>query len=166
MKVTESEGSRPRLALIADRQIVSHNESKQEIDMPPIPLRTQPKREDPPRRFRRWRWLLLLLIPLILWQSWRMVTSGRHLANVRSLQASMANTNLTSEQRQKLFSDLRKEMSQLTPDQRNALSTERQKQQEKEFDRYFAMSKAEQKKFLDERINRMQQAMNAPRPGG
>lgn len=135
--------------------------------MPPIPLRTFPKQEEEsPRRWRRWRWLLLLLIPLILWQSWRMVSSSRHLAKVKTLQASLGDTNLSPDQRQKLFQDLRGEMAQLTPDQRSQLNRDRQKQQEKEYDRYFAMSKAEQKRYLDERINRMQQAMNQARPNG
>ena len=130
--------------------------------MPPLPLRTHPKTEDEsPRRWRRWKWLLLLLIPLIVWQVWRVVSSGRQLAKARELQAQMADPNLPPEKRQQLFQDLRSSMANLTSEQRGILFADQQKRQEQELDRYFAMSKAEQKRYLDDRINRMQQAKNS-----
>ena len=137
--------------------------------MPPLPLRTHPKvEEESPGRFRRWKWLFLLLILLIVWQTWRMVSSGRNLAKARDMQTQMANANLSPEQRQQLFRDMRTTMANLTPDQRRLLSAEQQKRQEQNLDRYFAMNKAEQRKYLDDRINQMQQMMknaNGSRPG-
>ena len=137
--------------------------------MPPIPLRTHPKSEDPPRRFRRWKWLLLLLIPLFFWQTYRVVASTRNFNKVVSIQESLADANLPDAKRQELFRELRGSMAQLTSTQRQTLDTMRQKQQERDLDKYFAMNKAQQKQYLDERINRMQKAMaagNQKGPGG
>jgi hypothetical protein len=129
--------------------------------MPPIPLRTHPKTEEPSRRFRHWKWLLLLLIPLIFWQTYRVVASTRNFNKVVSIQESLSDVNLPDAKRQELFRELRGTMSQLTSAQRQTLDTMRQKQQERDLDKYFAMNKAQQKQYLDERINRMQKAMAA-----
>ena len=129
--------------------------------MPPLPLRTHPKTDEEPRRVRRWKWLLLLLVPLVLWQAWRMVSSGRQLAKALELQAQMADPKLPPEKRQQLFQDMRSSMANLTSDQRGILFADQQKRQEQELDRYFELNKAEQKKYLDDRINRMQQAKNS-----
>ena len=111
------------------------------------------KTEDEPRR-RRWKWLLLIPLLLVLFFGWRAIVSSRNLAKVKSLQEQMATA--TPEQRPQLFQDMRAAMGNLTSAQRDLLSREGQKRQEQELDRYLAMSKSEQKSYLDDRINRMQ----------
>lgn len=111
------------------------------------------KTDDEPRR-RYWKWLLLLPLLLVLFFGWRLIASSRNLAKVKALQEQMATA--TPEQRPQLFQDMRSAMANLTSAQRDILFQEGQKRQEQELDRYFAMSKSEQKNYLDERINRMQ----------
>lgn len=111
------------------------------------------KSEDEPRR-RQWKWLLLLPLLLVLFFGWRAIASSRNLAKVKALQEQMATA--TPEQRPQLFQDMRSAMANLTSDQRDLLFKEGQKRQEQELDRYLAMSKNEQKAYLDDRINRMQ----------
>jgi hypothetical protein len=111
------------------------------------------KSDDEPRR-RYWKWLLLLPLLLVLFFGWRAIASSRNLAKVKSLQEQMATA--TPEQRPQLFQDMRSAMANLTSAQRDLLFQEGQKRQEQELDRYLAMSKSEQKNYLDERINRIQ----------
>ncbi len=137
--------------------------------MLPQPYRKPVVAEEPRSRWRKAKWLLLLLIPIFGWQAWRMIASGRALNKAIELQAKLDDRTLSDEQRQQLFRDLRGTMANLSSSQRQVLFAEQQKRQEKELDHYFAMSKAEQKKYLDDRINRMQQGMakqNGARPAG
>lgn len=112
------------------------------------------KADEEPRPFRRWKWLLLIPVLLVLFFGWRAIASSRNLAKVRSLQEQMVTA--TPEQRPQLFQDMRAAMGNLTNAQRDILFLEGQKRQEAELDRYFAMNRSEQKNYLDERINRMQ----------
>lgn len=112
------------------------------------------KAEEEPRRFRRWKWLLLVPLLLVFIFGWRAIASSRNLAKVKSLQEQMATA--TPEQRPQLFQDMRSAMANLTSAQRDLLFQEGQKRQEQELDRYFALNKSEQRAYLDDRINRMQ----------
>lgn len=141
--------------------------------MPPLPQRYQPRRYEKDEsdgvsiRRRIVKWLIILLIPLILWQAWRMVSSSRQLAKVRTLQGQMAQAkDLKPEERQALFKDMRTAMNNLSPAQKKLLSSERQAKQIQELKNYVALSKAEQRKYLDSRINMMHQMTKANQGAG
>ncbi|MFO0938966.1 MAG: hypothetical protein U0798_20880 [Gemmataceae bacterium] len=141
--------------------------------MPPVQQRYQPRRYEEDEsdgvsiRRRIVKWLIILLIPLILWQAWRMVSSSRQLAKVRTLQGQMAQAkDLKPEERQALFKDMRTAMNNLSPAQKKLLSSERQAKQIQELKNYVALSKAEQRKYLDSRINMMQQMTRANQGAG
>lgn len=129
----------------------------------PLPKKSEP--ETPKRRWKRWLLLLLLLLP---YGGYRLLRPDPHLTRVKQIQAQLdsdPNRTMPADQRQKLFEEMRREMGQLSSASRQQLFAEGQRRQEQEMDRYLAMSRADQRRYLDERINRMVQGQNA-RPGG
>jgi hypothetical protein len=124
------------------------------------------QQDDEPKRWRWKRWLLLLLLLLLSYLTYSWVLGSYRFNKVLALQEQMNQPELTSEQRGKLFQDYRLAMNKLTPAQRDLLNQDRQKKQEADIDRYLAMNKADQKRYLDERINQMQKRFNQPRPAG
>lgn len=75
----------------------------------------------------------------------------------RQLTGDAART-LTEDQRREVRQQLRQQLEQLTPDQRRALGKERRKAFEDEVAKFSTLSKEDQNAFLDNQINRMEEA--------
>jgi hypothetical protein len=77
----------------------------------------------------------------------------------------MQDKNLSDAQRNQLHDDFRQNMRSMTDDQRRAFFDANRDQwtgrMQQRMDEYFAMSKADQQKRLDEILNRMAQARNS-----
>jgi hypothetical protein len=65
---------------------------------------------------------------------------------------------LTEAQRREVRQELRQQMERLTPEQRRALGKERRKVFEDQVARFSTLSKEDQTAFLDNQINRMEEA--------
>jgi hypothetical protein len=112
-----------------------------------------------PMSKRRWlrRSVLLALLLLVAYGSYRLVRPDPNLKKVRRLQSEFASAQAkewTPEQRREKFQEMRTAMEQLTPAQRDDLAAERQKRFEDELRRYAQLSPAEKIRHLDEQINR------------
>ena len=111
--------------------------------------------EAPPRRWRRWAAVLLLLLGLggLAWA----IRPDPHLTRAKELQKQLFGPdakNLSPDERKARFAEFRDQVKQLTPDQKRELSAPMREKQKAEMDRYFAMSPKEKTKYLDERIDR------------
>lgn len=103
------------------------------------------------------RSLVLLLLLLISYGSYRAIRTNPNLKKVRKLQeefTSAAATDWTPEQRREKGQEMRAAMEKLTPEQRDSLSAERQKQFEEQMRRYTQMSPTEKIRHLDGQIDR------------
>ena len=123
------------------------------------------------------RWLTRSLIAAILVvacllgfggvQRWR---AARQVAKVQKLQQELfANgQQLPSEQRRAKFDELRQATAGLSDAQRRALAEPMRQRREEEMKQYFEMPKAEKVKFLDQMIDRQEQArrQRQQQPGG
>jgi hypothetical protein len=109
-----------------------------------------------PRR-RRAAWAVLgLALALLVWLIW----PDRNLARVRALQNEVfgeAGKALPPEVRQARFAELRAATQKLSPAQRQELAQDGMRRQRDEMARYFRMSPAEKRQFLDQQINRQEE---------
>jgi hypothetical protein len=119
-------------------------------------------KEEPPKRRRRW----LLLLPLVLILAWLLWPNGR-LAKARALQSELfsGNRELTSEEQQAKFAELRQVTRQMSPADRAELNKENMKRREDDLRKYSQLPPAEKKQRLDQDIDRQekwrqQQAQN------
>lgn len=112
--------------------------------------------ESEPRR----RWLLaalLLLLLLIGVGTYGNIKARGRVARVQELQKELFSKQGTPDDRKAKADQLRSEMRQLTPEERNELFAAGQRQMVERMDRYFALSPREKQQFLDEAINRDEQ---------
>jgi hypothetical protein len=128
---------------------------------------------DKPNRRRRWlRAAIILLLVGGVYLGYRAVRGDPNLRKIRALQRELFTANATKlapEQRSDKFRQLREATQELSPDQRRQLASDGQKRFEDELDRYRKMSPQEKRKYLDERIDRMERArqnttQRAPQP--
>jgi hypothetical protein len=103
--------------------------------------------------------LLLLLagIGAAVWLLW----PDAHLAHAQELRRQLADESartLSADQRRDLRRQLGEEMRQLSPDQRRKLWGDQRGRFKEQLDKFFKMSKQEQTAFLDQQIDRMEQA--------
>lgn len=116
-------------------------------------LRKRSQKPEQPRR-RRWRWLGLMALLLLLGGTVWAMTPESHMSRVQELQKELAKGNtLSPEERKAKFTELRNEMKQLTDDQKWELSAPMREKQKAEMDRYFALAPKERIKYLDEKID-------------
>jgi hypothetical protein len=119
-------------------------------------------------RIRKSRWLVLLVLLFFVggtYGAYRMIRTDPKLKKVRDLRAAMYAANrdeTTPDERQEKWRQLREAMEQLSDQQRKQMrdetAKERIKRQEAEFKRYANMSEQEKTQFLDERIQRSEEA--------
>jgi hypothetical protein len=109
--------------------------------------------------------LTIFLVGLAAWAFGFFVRTDPAIAALQQIGNQMQDKNLSDAQRNQLRDDFQQNMRSLTDDQRRAFFdanrarwTGRMQQQ---MDEYFAMSKADQQKRLDEILNRMVQARNS-----
>jgi hypothetical protein len=122
------------------------------------------------KHWKRWLSLLsLLLLVLLAWLLW----PDRRMAQAKALQKELTGPNgksLSAEQRREKWQQYRKLTQKLTAAQRDQLSSESRKRRQQEMARYFAMSKADKNRYLDERIRasetRRQQTQSKGGQGG
>lgn len=114
----------------------------------------------------RRRVAMAAVIVALIWWLW----PNNQMAKVEALQRDLANTELTREERQERFQELRKAMAGLTPEQRAQLGNRGQQRMQEQMSRYFQMTPAEKTAYLDQQINReqqmLQQAQNGASPKG
>jgi hypothetical protein len=108
---------------------------------------------------------ILLLTIIGAWSFGLFRRTDPAVAKLEEIGNQMQDKNLSDAQRNQLRDDFRQNMRSMTDDQRRAFFdsnrdrwTGRMQQQ---MDQYFAMSKADQQKRLDEILNRMVQARNS-----
>lgn len=89
-------------------------------------------------------------------------------AELQQLGSQMWDKSLPEAQRNQMRTDFRQRMDSMTDDQRRAFFDANREQWDarnrQRMDEYFALSKAEQQKRLDEILNRMVQARNSQQP--
>jgi len=105
------------------------------------------------RHFTRRRLAILAVIFALVWWLW----PNNQLVRVEALQRELANQELTGEERQQKFQELRAAMAQLTPEQRAQMGNRGQQRMQEQMNRYFQMTPAEKTAYLDQQINREQQ---------
>jgi hypothetical protein len=109
--------------------------------------------------------LTILLVGLAAWAFGFFSRTDPAIAQLQQIGNQMQDKNLSDAQRNQLRDDFRQNIRSLTDDQQRAFFdanrdrwTGRMQQQ---MDEYFAMSKADQQKRLDDILNRMVQARNS-----
>ena len=121
----------------------------------------RPAAKPVPERKRRRAWLLALLLLLLGYGGYRMARADPRLAEYRGLRQELFSEegkNLPAEERAAKFQALRDLGKNLSPEARQQLTAEGQKRFEDELRRYHALAPQEKVRYLDERINRMEQA--------
>jgi len=132
----------------------------------------KPKLAPQPIYKRRWvrRTGLLLLLLFLLWGTYRAVRPDPNLKKLKQLREEFAQSkDWTPEQRQQKGREMREAMQKLSPSQRDALATERQKRFEAEMEQYANMTPAEKIQHLDKQITReqkMRQQFGQQTPNG
>jgi hypothetical protein len=92
---------------------------------------------------------------VLAWLLW----PGRQMARVKELQKTLFSEEakaLSPDERREKFRELREVTEKLSPQQRTELRAEANKRQQTEMERYFKMTPAEKKKYLDQQIDRME----------
>src|SRR3954471_15226119 len=106
--------------------------------------------------------LTILLVGLAAWAFGFFTRTDPVIAALQQIGNQMQDKNLSDAQRNQLREDFRQNMRSLTDDQRRAFFDANRDQWtgriQQRMDEYFAMSKADQQKRLDEILNRMVQA--------
>jgi hypothetical protein len=106
--------------------------------------------------------LTILLVGLAAWAFGFFTRTDPAIAALQQIGNQMQDKNLSDAQRNQLRDDFRQNMRSLTDDQRRAFFDANRDQWtgriQQRMDEYFAMSKADQQKRLDEILNRMVQA--------
>lgn len=112
--------------------------------------------------FTKRRVAIAAIIIALVWWLW----PNNQMVRVQALQKELTNAELTNEQRQELFQQLRTAMNGLTPDQRSQLRNQGQQRFQEQLSRYFQMTPQEKAAYLDQQINREQQMMQQMQNGG
>jgi hypothetical protein len=112
--------------------------------------------------------LTLLLIFVAAWAFGFFNRTDPAIAELQQIGSQMWDKNLPDAERNQLRTDFRQRMESMTDEQRRAFFDANRNQwagrSQQRMDEYFAMSKADQQKRLDEIINRMVQAQNSQSP--
>jgi uncharacterized membrane protein len=113
--------------------------------------------------------LTILLVGLAAWAFGFLSRTDPALAELQQLGSQMWDQKLSDSQRNQLRSDFRQRISSMAEDQRQAFFEANRDQwtgrMQQRMDEFFAMSKAEQQKRLDDILNRAVAARNSPRQG-
>src|SRR3954452_2640886 len=115
------------------------------------------------------RWIIagcgLLLIAIAAWSFGLFGGTDPAIAKLQEIGDQMQDKDLSDAQRNQLRDDFRQNMRSMTDDQRRAFFDANRDQWtgriQQRMDEYFAMSKADQQKRLDEILNRMAQGRNS-----
>jgi hypothetical protein len=110
--------------------------------------------------------LLLLLLAGAATHRWR---RDRQVARAKELQRELfgqEGRNLSPEERGQKRQELRQVRQKMTPAQRRELTAEMRKRQRERMARYFALSAAEKEHYLDDQIQRMEEARQARQAAG
>jgi hypothetical protein len=112
--------------------------------------------------------LTILLVGLAAWAFGFFNRTDSAIAELQQIGNQMSDRNLNDAQRNQLRSDFRQRMDSMTQEQRRAFFDANRDQwagrAQQRMDEFFAMSKAEQQKRLDEILNRVLQAKNSQQP--
>jgi hypothetical protein len=109
--------------------------------------------------------LAVLLVFLGLW----LFRPDPQVAKVQALQRELfgeAGRKLDPAERRQRWQAFNAERQKLTPGQRRDLGAEFRKRRQAEAERYFKLSKAEQTRWLDEQINRMEEGRRRAQANG
>ncbi len=110
--------------------------------------------------------LTFLLIGIAAWAFGFFSRTDPAIAELQQMGDQMRDKNLTDAQRNQLRTDFRQRMDSMTDEQRRAFFDANRDQwsgrMQQRMDEYFAMSKADQQKRLDDILNRMAQAQKSP----
>jgi uncharacterized membrane protein len=109
--------------------------------------------------------LTIMLVGLAAWAFGFFTRTDPAIAKLQEIGDQMQDKNLSDAQRNQLRDDFRQNMRSMTDDQRRAFFDSNRDQWtgriQQRMDEYFAMSKADQQKRLDEILNRMVQGRNS-----
>ena len=119
------------------------------------------------------KWIIagcgLMLTAIGAWSFGLFGGSDPAIAKLQEIGNQMQDKNLSDAQRNQLRDDFRQNMRSMTDDQRRAFFDANRGQwtgrMQQRMDEYFAMSKADQQKRLDDIINRAVAARNSPQQG-
>lgn len=98
--------------------------------------------------------LAAVVILALVWLLW----PDRQMARVRAIQAELADTKLTDDQRRDKFRELREASAKLSPAQRAQMRDGQMDRVTEEMKRYAALSPLEKRQYLDKRIDREEEA--------
>jgi uncharacterized protein YdcH (DUF465 family) len=108
----------------------------------------------------RKRWFAAAALAIAV-AGWWLLRPDPNLRRVQALRLELMSAeakNLSKEARSEKWKELGATMKSLSPAQRQVLAQEGQKRYQAELERYAKLSPAEQKRHLDEQINRMESA--------
>jgi hypothetical protein len=109
--------------------------------------------------------LTIMLVGLAAWAFGCFTRTDPAIAKLQEIGNQMQDKNLSDAERNQLRDDFRQNMRSMTDDQRRAFFDSNRDQWtgriQQRMDEYFAMSKADQQKRLDEILNRMVQGRNS-----
>ncbi len=119
------------------------------------------------------KWIIagcaLLLAAIGAWSFGAFGGTDPVVAKLQEIGSQLQDKNLSDAQRNQLRDDFRQNMRSMTDDQRRAFFDGNRDQwngqMQKRMDEFFAMSKADQQKRLDEILNRAVAARNSPQQG-
>ncbi len=112
----------------------------------------------------RWLWLVLLLLLFgTAYSGYRKFRTDPNIRKIRDLRKELASgSNLTSEQRQDKFRQIRETMEKLPPERRDQMRKEMAEEGRRRFEaelrRYASLSPQEKTRYLDQQIDRMEAA--------
>src|ERR1043166_1184921 len=95
----------------------------------------------------------LILALILVWLLW----PDRSLAKARALRDELASGAVPPDVRDAKVKELRDTMQKMSPEQRSAMFADQRRRASEQMERYFEMSPAEKKKYLDQMIDRQQQ---------
>jgi hypothetical protein len=116
-----------------------------------------------PRRKRRLKWLVILLLIGTAYGGYRAIRTDPNVRRIRDLRKELAaGGNLTPEQRREKFQQLREAMEKLPPAKRDQMRREMAEEGRQRFEgelrRYASLSPQEKTRHLDQQIDRMEAA--------
>src|SRR6478752_5388059 len=114
--------------------------------------------------------LTLVLVGIGAWALGFFHATDPAIAELQDLSKQMRDSNLTDAQRNQMRTDFRQRLDSLSEAQRRSFFDANRgdwnQRMQQRMDEYFAMSKADQQKRLDEILNRMVQARNSQQQAG
>jgi len=116
---------------------------------------------------RKWRYAAAA-VPVLLVLAWWLFRPNANVRKVRAMQAAMSPEkmrDLPPDERAAKGKEFRDAVAKLTPDQRRTVFADGRKRFEDSMKKYAKMSKEEKTQYLDDQINRMEQARQR-NPGG